>query len=78
MSAKQHVASMWSSSAIPDEEDGDTCVVLGAFEIEILGQRVQLSVDHGVAIQKIEEVHDPKNRLEAMSELSLGIRIPML
>jgi len=78
VSANQHVASTWSSSAIPDEEDRDTCVVLGAFEIEILGQRVQLSIDHGVAVQKIEEVHDPKNRLEAMSELSLGIRIPML
>jgi hypothetical protein len=61
--------------SIPDEEDGDACIVLSAFEAEVLGQGVQLPVDHGVSIQKVEKIHDPENRLEAVSELSLGLRV---
>lgn len=44
---------------LPDEENRDACIVLCALEVEILGKRVQLSIDHGVAIKEVEEVHDP-------------------
>lgn len=42
----------------PNEEDGYACVVLSALQVEILRKRVQLSIDHGVSVQEIEEVHD--------------------
>lgn len=48
---------------VTHEQDGDQCVVLCASKAEVLLQGVKFGVDKGVAVQEVEEVHDPKHRL---------------
>lgn len=47
----------------PDEEDADAGVVLGSNHAKILIQAVELPIDDGISIEKVEKVHDPENRL---------------
>lgn len=47
----------------PDEEDAHAGVVLGSNHAKILVQAVEFPVDDGVSIEKVEEIHDPKDRL---------------
>lgn len=57
------LAELTLSKEIADEEDGDTCIVLGSSKAKILVQTIQLAIDHGITVQEIEEVHDPEGRL---------------
>ena len=49
---------------LPDKEDAHACVVLRAFHAEILVKSVELAVDNGISIEKVEEIHEPENGLE--------------
>jgi hypothetical protein len=48
---------------LPDEEDAHACVVFCPLQIEVLVHVVDLSVDNGVTVKEVHEVHDPKHWL---------------
>ena len=48
---------------LPDEEDAHACVVFCPLQIEVFVHVVDLSVDNGVSVKEVHEVHDPKHWL---------------
>lgn len=50
------------SSDVADEQDRYQCVVLCAFETEILIQRIEFGVDKGIAVEEIEAVAEVNQR----------------
>lgn len=53
----------WRTNFLPNEEDAHACVVFCPLQIEILVHAVDLSVDDGITIKEVHEVHDPKHWL---------------
>jgi hypothetical protein len=52
------------TAEVADKQDRHTSVILGALEVEMYLQIVETPVDHSISIEEVEEVHEPKNRLE--------------
>ena len=61
-SVQNHVAGNLPSN-VAHEENRDQSVVLRAFEAQVLLQRVQLGIDKRIAVEEVEEVHDPEHGL---------------
>lgn len=51
------------TAEVADEEDGDAGVVLSALEAQVVFEAVQSSVNHGIAVEEVEKVHEPENGL---------------
>jgi len=49
----------------PNKKNRNASIVLGSLEIEILSERVQLPINHSIAVQEVEKVHGPQDRLES-------------
>lgn len=61
-SAQNHVRGNLSTE-VSHKQNRNKGIVLGAFELEILREGVELSVDHGISVEKVEKVHDPEHWL---------------
>jgi hypothetical protein len=44
---------------LPNEENGNTGIILSAMKIQVFVEPIQFSVDHGVSVEEIEEIHEP-------------------
>lgn len=51
------------AAKIADEEDRDAGIVLSALEAQVVFEAVQSSVNHCIAIEEVEKVHEPENGL---------------
>jgi hypothetical protein len=49
---------------LPNEENANTGIVLGPLKVQVFDETIQLAVDKGIAVQKIEEIHRPERRLD--------------
>lgn len=57
------------ATEVAHEEDGHAGVVLRALEVEVLYQGVQLAIDHSVAVEEVEKIHEPQNWLPEVSDI---------
>lgn len=59
------------ATKVSDEENRHAGVVLHAHEAKILFKGVQNTVDHGVSVEEVEEVHGPKDGLSQKRAVSM-------
>lgn len=85
LSSRHEHVGWYLHKEVSDKEDGDTCVVLGTLEVQVVLKTIESGLGDGIAIQVIsvwnkyvnpglaredlQEVHCPKSRHDAIIQL---------